>query len=74
MDDSDKNKDYSSFLAQNIENEEVDDGDGVSDSDVINSLDEQELVDTSKLNLRNDKTFAQCSAAGDIYSEEELNE
>ena len=34
----------------------------------------QNKIDISNLNSRNDKTFRQCSNAGDIYSDEELNE
>ena len=62
------------FLAQNVEIEWMDDSDTASDSNIPDSLDEQNGLDSSVLNSRNDKTFSQCSSAGDIYSEEELNE
>jgi hypothetical protein len=52
----------------------MDNSNAVSDSNIPDSLDEQNGLDSSVLNSRNDKTFAQCSSAGDIYSEEELNE
>ena len=69
-----KNENYSKFLAQNIENENVDTVGEVSDSDNGNSIEVQDSVDNLILNSRNDKTFSQCSAAGNIYSEEELND
>jgi hypothetical protein len=53
---------------------EIDNLNEVSDSDVVDSINEQDKVDISSLNIKNNKTFAQCSSAGDIYSEEELNE
>ena len=56
------------FLAQN----EIT-GD-ISDSNVTDSLDEQDELDTSVLNLKDDQTFQQCSSAGNIYSDDELNE
>ena len=62
------------LLAQNIEVGEIDNLNEVSDSDVVDSINEQDKVDSSSLNIKNNKTFAQCSSAGDIYSEEELNE
>ena len=62
------------LLAQNIEVSEIDNLNEVSDSDVVDSINEQDKVDSSSLNIKNNKTFAQCSSAGDIYSEEELNE
>ena len=63
-----KNETSNAFLAQNALISEI------SDSDVINSLDEQNALDNSVLNLRSDKTFQQCSFAGNVYSKEELNE
>ena len=74
MDTDAKDEDNSKFLAQNIEIEELVDSDEVSDSDVNNSIEQQNKIDISNLNSRNDKTFRQCSNAGDIYSDEELNE
>ena len=69
-----KNEDYKNFLAQNIENEEINDENEITDSNNVSSLDEQDEIDISTLNLRNDKTFSQCSSAWNIYSEEELSE
>ena len=56
------------FLAQNLADEEI------SDSDMIDSLEEQDEIDESILISRNDKTFQQCSNIGNSYSEKELNE
>jgi hypothetical protein len=39
----------------------------------MNTLTSQDYIDTSILNSRNDQTFSQCSSAGNIYSEDELN-
>ena len=64
MDTESKRNNSNKFLAQNTE----------SDSNALDLLDEQDIVDSSVLKVRNDKTFQQCSSAGDIYSEEELNE
>ena len=61
-------KDTNKFLAQNMLTEEI------FNSDISNSLDEQDEVDISILNSRDDKTFQQCSSVGNIYSNEELNE
>ena len=69
-----KSENNNKFLAQNIQTEQIDFSDEVSDSDITNSLDEQNEIDDSILSLRDDKTFYQCSSAGDIYSEDELNE
>ena len=63
--------DYNKFLAQNTL---IGDNNEISDSDITASLDEQDEVDNSILNIRDDETFQQCSSAGNIYSEEELNE
>ncbi|MBO7095310.1 hypothetical protein J6V86_03960 [bacterium] len=69
-----KNTTTNKFLAQNIESD-VDTLDEVLDSVVIDSVTEQNEVDNIyMLNSRNDQTFQQCSAAGDVYSDEELNE
>ena len=62
--DNDANK----FLAQNVTTEDI------SDSNVTDSLDEQDELDTTVLNLKDDKTFQQCSSAGNIYSDDELDE
>ena len=64
MDTESKRNNSNKFLAQNTE----------SDSNALDLLNEQDIVDSSVLKVRNDKTFQQCSSAGDIYSEEELNE
>ena len=65
--------DYDKFLTQNTVIDETD-NDQISDSDIADSLDEQNEIDNSVSNTRNDKTFQQCSSAGNIYSDEELNE
>ena len=62
------------FLAQNVEIEEINDENEISDSDTVNSIEEQDKVDSLNLSSRNDKNFNQCSSAGNIYSEDELNE
>jgi hypothetical protein len=74
MDTDTKDEDSGKFLAQNIEIEELIDSNEVSDSDISNSIEQQNKIDISNLNSRNDKTFRQCSNAGDIYSDDELNE
>ena len=71
---SDKKVYNNKFLAQNTENDSITDVDKVSDSDDIDSIEKQNEIDNSNLNLRNDKSFYQCSTAGNIYSEDELNE
>jgi hypothetical protein len=73
METETKKETSNKFLAQNAEVEVIT-SDNVSDSDNVDSLDEQNKIDTTALTVRNDKTFSQCSAAGDIYSEDELNE
>ena len=62
------------YLAQNTTAEDIKLDSEISDSDIINSLDAQDEVDNSILNSRNDKTFKQCSSAGNIYSDKELSE
>jgi hypothetical protein len=69
-----KNIDSDRFLAQNTEIEEINTSDGISDSNNVASLIKQDKIDNSVLNSRNDKNFSQCSSAGNIYSEDELNE
>jgi hypothetical protein len=69
-----KNDNINKFLAQNTETEEINNETEISDSDTVDSIDEQNKIDVSALNLRNDKNFNQCSSAGDIYSEDELDE
>ena len=69
-----KNDNYAKFLAQNTENENINTVDEVSDSDSIDSVELQDSVDSIVLSSRNDKTFAQCASAGNVYSDEELNE
>jgi hypothetical protein len=73
--DVDKKRDnYSNFLVQNTVGEENLEVNEVSDSDEIDSIGEQNEIDNSALSSRDDKNFVQCSSAGNIYSEEELNE
>jgi hypothetical protein len=62
------------FLAQSTEVEEINSSDKISDSSNVSSLIKQDTIDNSILNSRNDKNFSQCSSAGNIYSEDELNE
>ena len=69
-----KNEISNKFLAQNTENENADYINEVSDSDNIDSAEIQSSIDNAVLSSKNDKTFAQCSSAGNIYSEAELNE
>lgn len=71
--DTKSKEDTKKFLAQNTEIEELNNEDNISDSD-IDSIDEQNKIDALKIDSRNDKTFYQCSSAGNIYSEDELNE
>ena len=70
----DKDESYKKFLAQNTENSDINEVSEISDSDNIDSIEIQDSVDNVILSSRNDKTFDQCSSAGDIYSEDELNE
>jgi hypothetical protein len=56
------------FLAQNVITPDT------SDSNITDSLDEQDEFDASVLNLKNDKLFEQCLSVGNIYSDDELNE
>jgi hypothetical protein len=74
MDTESKNDDTNKFLVQNTETEEMNNETEISDSNTVDSIDEQNKIDVSALNSRNDKNFNQCSSAGDIYSEDELNE
>ncbi len=66
--------DYDKFITQNTITDEIDVNNQISDSDITDSLDEQNEIDNSVLNKRNHETFQQCSSAGNIYSDEELNE
>ena len=68
------NKNNNKFLAQNSEYEEVVINDETLDSDLVDSLNEQDEIDESILSLKNNRTFQQCISVGDIYSDEELNE
>ena len=73
--DTDKKRDkYRNFLVQNTIDEKNLDVNEVSDSNDINSIEEQNKIDNSALSSRNDKSFVQCSSVGNIYSKEELNE
>ena len=74
MNNDNKKHDYSKYLVQNTEDNKTLNQDEISDSELVSSVEQQDVIDTSTLNSRNDKTFAQCSSAGDIYSEDELNE
>ena len=74
MDTESENDDTNKFLVQNTETEEMNNETEISDSNTVDSIDEQNKIDVSALNSRNDKNFNQCSSAGDIYSEDELNE
>lgn len=74
MDTENKNEINNKFLAQNTENEDIADVDATSDSDDMDSIEVQDSVDSTVLSSKNDKTFQQCSSAGNIYSDEELNE
>ena len=74
MDTETKEENTDKFLAQNTENEEINNEDNIPDSDIINSIDDQNKIDTLEINSRDDKTFYQCSSIGNIYSEDELNE
>lgn len=73
MNSETKHPENNKFLAQNTNIEESSDN-KISDSDTDISLDSQNEIDNSNLSSRNDQTFQQCSSAGDIYSDEELNE
>jgi hypothetical protein len=59
---------------QNTDNENIDVAEKASDSENVDSVEIQDSIDGVLLNSINDKTFEQCSSAGNIYSEEELNE
>ena len=74
MDTEKKNEINNKFLAQNTENENINNIDAITDSDDIGSIEVQDSVDSAILSSKNDKTFEQCSSAGNIYSDEELNE
>jgi hypothetical protein len=74
MDTEKKNEINNKFLAQNTENENINNIDAITDSDDIDSIEVQDSVDSTILSSKNDKTFQQCSSAGNIYSDKELNE
>ena len=78
MNSDTKDENTNKFLAQNDSTEEVslanEISDEISDSEPVSSIDEQNEIDNSILSSRNDKSFQQCSSAGNIYSEKELNE
>jgi hypothetical protein len=57
--DDSKRNDSSKFLAQNADD---------------HSIEVQNSIDSTAIKTRNDKSFSQCSSAGDIYSDEELSE
>ena len=70
----DKKVTYNNFLVQSTGTEGNLETGKISDSSTTDSIEQQDMIDSSSLNSRNDKTFSQCSTAGDIYSEDELNE
>ncbi|MBR7036499.1 hypothetical protein IKI14_01120 [bacterium] len=82
MNNDKKENFHNKFLAQNTENENLNSAENgnisavneFSDSDIIDSIEIQNLIDNSVLTSMNVKNFSQCSTAGDVYSEEELNE
>jgi hypothetical protein len=41
---------------------------------MVSSINEQNIIDKTIINSKNDKDFKQCSSAGNIYSEDELYE
>lgn len=57
--DDSKRNDSSKFLAQNADDD---------------SIEVQNSIDSTVIKARNDKSFSQCSSAGDIYSDKELSE
>ena len=60
------------LIAQNVEDEEIDDTFGIDTiSGNTNSLVSQDYIDTSILNSKNDQTFSKCLSDGNIYSEYE---
>ena len=59
------------LLAQNMSSIA---SDNVSDSEIVTDIEIQDLIDENSITIKNEKNFAQCSAAGNIYSEDELNE
>ncbi len=72
---NDKDEDYNKFLVQNTENEDINNVNGISDSEDTDSLEIQNSVDSLILSSKtSQKTFEQCSSAGNIYSDEELSE
>ena len=70
----DKKWNYNKFLAQNIKDEENFGVGEVSDSDDVDSMEEQNEIDNSILNTKKQQYFYQCSSAWNIYSDEELNQ
>ena len=64
MDTEAKKKDINKFLAQSV----------TGDLTEITSLEQQDIIDSSVLKTKEVESFKQCSAAWDIYSEDELNE
>ena len=67
IDTKSKKDNTNEFLAQNTESEEI-------NNEIVSSISEQNIIDKTIINSRNDKDFKQCSSAGNIYSEDELYE
>ena len=74
MNTNNKEDTYDEFLVQNTEDYETSASNEVSDVEILNTIEQQDVINGSALNSKSNKTFAQCSSAGDIYSEDELNE
>ena len=71
---TEKNERNNQFLVQNVEKNMNVMSDEVLDSDVVDSLDEQDLIDSIILDSESDESYEQCLSEGNIYSEEELSE
>ena len=65
------------FLAQNTWDQDWREKIGVldvaTDSSNVDGIASQDYIDTYVLNSKNDQTFSQCTSAGNVYSESELN-
>lgn len=62
------------FLAQNENIEEIDNWNNISDTNLINSIEQQNEIDNAILGSKKYWNFEQCISAWDIYSDEELGE
>lgn len=74
IDTNNEKNDYNKFLAQNIENDKILNSENSPDYELISSIEQQDKINNFTLNSKRNKTFNQCASAGNIYSEEELNE